>query len=378
MNEQNSRRILLTGVMAVVVSLLVVLLQPTLIRWDDVLFSELLRAFKDLSGTVSGGTRESVSQLSLPRLAAEGFFFSAASAFVAYRLSRTTMLFLMVQLCVLSVLYQSLGWRFANLQGYSVSLLVSIFLGCIVGLGLKRMDENRLASDALRVQLELRNRELLESRLAIVKQDERERRLLAADLHDQVLNDLKKISEQVDTLSSTPEEGFGQQIQSSLKAVMGEIREIMDNLCPVVLEHFGLAAAVEECLEKGAQRSGFEFQLDQRAPESYINNLSTVEKQLLFRLVQESVTNICKHADASRVCVTFEDGGNQLVISVEDNGKGIAKEMVAESSRGLLYMKLRAALIGAQIHWLAGAEKTGTRVEIRTRPSADLAHADGQ
>ncbi len=375
MKEADSRRIVRIGMAALVVSVLVVLLHPTFLYWDTVVFAELLRAFKDLSGTASQATTATVSQVSWPKLATEAFFFAAAAAFVSLRVNTTTMLFLMVQLCVLSVFYQSVSWRFASAQGYPISLVVSIFLGCIAGLALKRSDENRLTADALRVQLELRNRELLESRLAIVKQDERERRLLAADLHDQVLNDLKKISEQVDTLSVTPEPGCGQQIQSSLKRVMGDIREIMDNLCPVVLEHFGLAAAVEECLEKGAQRSGFEFFLEQRAPESLIKNLSTVENQLLFRLIQESITNICKHAEASRVCVTFEDGGNQLVISVEDNGKGIAKDSVADASRGLLYMKLRAALIGAQINWSSGADKTGTRVEIRTLPSGDVRQA---
>lgn len=373
MKSPINHRILHVGIVALVTSILLVLLHPTLASLDASLFAELLEAFKDLSGTVSKGPgTATVSALNWLKLLCETFFFAVIAAFAAYRLNKTTVFFLMVQLCVLSVIYQSLSWRFANLQGHPVSLLVSIFVGCAAGLALKGFDENRLASDALRIQLELRNRELLESRLAIVKQDERERRLLAADLHDQVLNDLKKISEQLDTLSTPSEQEFSKQIQSSLKSVMGEIREIMDNLCPVVLEHFGLAAAVEECLEKGAQRSGFDFLLEQRAPESYINNLSTVEKQLLFRLVQESVTNICKHAQATHVRVTFEDGGNQLLISVQDNGKGLNKDALADSSRGLLYMKLRAALIGAQIHWSPGADNIGTRVEIRTLPSAGV------
>lgn len=369
MSVESHKKIVYIVVVALFVFSFVMLLKPFLSALDSSCFGELLHGFRELSGAAANTARQPPLSndfvFGLP-----SFLFALAATFIGYRMNRQTTLICVVQLSIATLFYQWLTWTTSNLQGFPLCYLLSVLFGALAGSALKSLDEGSHYADSLRAELELRNSELLESRIAIVKQDERERRLLAADLHDQVLNDLKKISQDVESFSSGAESVSAQKIQTDLRTVMSDVREIMDNLCPVVLEHFGLPAAVEECLEKGAQRAGFEFSFEQRAPESLVNQLSVVEKQLIFRLIQESITNICKHAQAASVSVTFEDVGNQLVVTVDDDGKGIAKESIAESSRGLQYMKLRAALIGAQIHWLSGNGRIGTRVEIRALPPA--------
>jgi signal transduction histidine kinase len=93
--------------------------------------------------------------------------------------------------------------------------------------------------------------------------------------------------------------------------------------------------------------------------------LSMVEQSLLYRLVQESITNACKHAEASTVRTVVEMDGNHLVISVADDGKGIDKAKWRDDSRGVRYMRQRADLIGASIAWRPGEGDKGTVVEIR-------------
>jgi len=90
-----------------------------------------------------------------------------------------------------------------------------------------------------------------------------------------------------------------------------------------------------------------------------------VEQSLLYRLVQESITNICKHAGATVVRGTVEMEGEHLLIKVTDNGRGIDPAKLREDSRGVRYMRQRADLIGATIAWRPGEDGKGTTVEIR-------------
>ena len=328
---------------------------------DGKVFSELVESFQDLSGTPLSKGRAG----DLP-LTGGVFVLSAAACWIGYKLRNAAFAFGLLQLAVVSVIYQWLCWRFVGLSdGYPVSNLLAILLSGGGGLIVRRAEEQRRLAEAARIELELRNRELNESRLAMVTQDERERRLMAADLHDQVLNDLKKIVQKVE--ADTP----AAEVRRELKNVMESIREIMDNLAPVMLEHFGLAAAIEDILEKGAQRSAFEFKFEQLAPEAALKNFDAIEQQLLYRLVQESITNICKHAQAKHVTVSIKQDAGQLIFSVDDDGVGLKQGALSDSSRGLLYMKLRAALIGANLHWSVPESGIGTRLEIRTRPAKE-------
>jgi signal transduction histidine kinase len=147
--------------------------------------------------------------------------------------------------------------------------------------------------------------------------------------------------------------------------VMREIREVMDSLSPSVLEHLGLAAAIEDCLRRGSERSNFRTRFKSRIENEDVECLSMVEKGLLYRLVQESITNICKHAGASTVRTTMEIDGDELLIRVIDDGKGIDPNMMRGDSRGVKYMRYRADLIGATIAWKPGENGKGTTVEIR-------------
>jgi signal transduction histidine kinase len=291
--------------------------------------------------------------------------FSSVAAWSAFKLSAFARVLVLVQLFVLSVLAIMGLKQFLQIQAHPICYFIAVFAGCLAGYCLRLMELRRRKQEAQYYELLLRNKELQETKLLLVKQDEIERRMLAADLHDQVLNDLKAVRQKLDSYINSQEPALADSIKSLLNQAMDEIREVMDSLCPSALEHLGLVAAMEDCLRRGAERGGFKVRFKNKVAGDEFAALSMVEQSLLYRLVQESVTNICKHADASLVRGTVELEGDQLIVKVADNGRGIDPSRLREDSRGVRYMRQRADLIGATIAWRPGEDGKGTTVEIR-------------
>ncbi len=294
--------------------------------------------------------------------------FSAASMMAIFKIhDRTRSLLVILQLIVLSVLYQWALWQFLALHGHPLGYAAAVALGAAAGGLFRTRETDRRAKEVQYYELMLRNRELAETRIALIKQDEVERRMLAADLHDQVLNDLKQVLHRFENYVKEPTDTENaEKIRSMTNQVMREIREVMDSLCPSVLEHLGLGAAIEDCLRRGSERSGFKVRFRGKVEQEELQVLSLIEQSLLYRLVQESITNICKHAEAKTVRATLEkEEETTLVVRITDDGKGIDPTKMRADSRGLRYMRLRAELIGATISWMAGENAKGTTVEIR-------------
>lgn len=293
------------------------------------------------------------------------FLFAAAATYCGFRLPAVPRTLVLIQLFVLSILGIVGLWQFLRVSSQPLAYFFVVFAGCAFGYGLRLIEKQRERQAAQYYELLLRNRELIETKLLLVKQDEIERRMLAADLHDQVLNDLKAVKNKLASFLEQPDKAVADSIQGTLNQAMVEIREVMDSLCPSALEHLGLVAALEDCLRRGAERGGFKVRFKSQVTNADLQCLSMVEQSLLYRLVQESVTNICKHAGASLVRGVLEQDGDFLVVKVTDNGCGIDPTKLRDDSRGVRYMRQRADLIGATIAWRAGEDGKGTCVEIR-------------
>jgi signal transduction histidine kinase len=307
-----------------------------------------------------------------PALLLKGFFqlvpilvFAAAATWSGFRLSVVPRLLVLVQLFVLTLLSVVGFWQLFKVPGHPLGYFTAVFVGTLGGYSLRRLELQRRKQESQFYELFLRNKELQETKLQLVKQDEIERRMLAADLHDQVLNDLKAVRHKLDSYLVTPDAAVADSIKSLLNQAMDEIREVMDSLCPSALEHLGLVAALEDCLRRGSERGGFKVRFKSKLQNEALDVLTMVEKSLLYRLVQESVTNICKHAGASIVRAAVDMDGEHVSIKVTDNGRGIDPAKLREDSRGVRYMRQRADLIGATIAWRSGEDGKGTTVEIR-------------
>lgn len=290
---------------------------------------------------------------------------SYGSFFIGFKLTKVPRLLATMQMIVVSILIDWLVWATLQTPAQPLAHLSSIVLACGAGYVFRLAAKREQRYESQYYELMLRNRELQETRLQIVKQDEVERRMLAADLHDQVLNDLKALKQKFDDYSKAPDKEIEKKIHELLQQATGEIREVMDSLCPSALEHLGLLAAIEDCARRGAERGGFKARFKASAAGQDIEVLSMIEQSLIYRLVQESITNIIKHASASTVRVFADVEREHLIIKVVDDGKGIDPEKINQDSRGLRYMRQRADLIGATIAWQAGEGGKGTIVEIQ-------------
>jgi signal transduction histidine kinase len=282
-----------------------------------------------------------------------------------FKIDGAAKIFSWLQLLAASVLFQWAAWTTFHAQGHPIGLTSAFTFGILAGSVFKLYAKYSQKQEAQFYALLLRNKELQEARVQMVKQDEIERRMLAADLHDEVLNDLKALKQKIDTYKQVPHEATAADIEELLQKAMTEIREVMDSLCPSALEHLGLIAAIEDCVKRGAERANLKFRFKNNSSPEDTERLTAVEKSLLYRIVQESVTNVCKHAEASLVRTTIELQNHDLVIAITDDGKGMHSKKVAQDSRGLRYIKQRADLIGAAVSWFSGQNGTGTTVEVR-------------
>ena len=228
-------------------------------------------------------------------------------------------------------------------------------------------------------------RELIEGLLQFVTLVESERKLLAADLHDQTLSDLRELVRLARRLFDKPEDAMSQDVRNGLaklifglEAAMDEVRRAMENLSPSALDTLGFVPAIESCLSRASQSSERPF-LTRLACLARGDDIAMSETKqlLLYRIVQEALNNISKHAQARFVEVVIMREGDSLLIRVSDDGRGITPSGDLGRARGLENMRYRARLIGAELTWLKATGRRGTVVEVRVPIQGSGAYIQG-
>jgi len=309
--------------------------------------------------------------------------FVTCGTIAGYHWSPRLRILLFAQLLALNLLLHGI----LTMSGESPTMPISLFIASTVGLAygslIKTMKDTRQQLIAKDAAIEGLDAELSKSTLQLVKDDETERRVLAGDLHDQVLNDLKLLRERVNKIpkiksgieseiaSESPGEAIIEleiaEIDGLIDRSMQQIREVMDSLSPAVLQHLGFVDALEDCVRSGSERANYKVRFRCNIEHRDFDLFNQTELTLLYRLVQESVTNICKHAQATIVkCIITADGDN-ITIAISDDGKGMDVSNRSSQSRGLQYMRQRASIIGATINWRPGEDNKGTSVIITIR-----------
>ena len=140
------------------------------------------------------------------------------------------------------------------------------------------------------------------------------------------------------------------------------VRRIATELRPGILDHLGLAAALEWQANEFQNRTGIKCDVQVRLAEAILDpELNTT----LFRIFQETLTNIIRHAGATHVTVELKQIGGQIILEVRDNGRGISREEITNTqSMGLLGMRERAALLGGRFRIGALPRGKGTKVKV--------------
>ena len=153
-------------------------------------------------------------------------------------------------------------------------------------------------------------------------------------------------------------------MRSSVEDTVAELRSIARGLRPSVLDDLGLVASINQVLTEATEREGFQslFTVD-----GTVTRLPPAVELAVFRIAQEAVTNVGRHARASRVDVTLQFGDGWLGLSVTDDGAGFDPESEFwgdTQSLGLPGMSERARLIGGRLKVTSQAGR-GTTVQVR-------------
>jgi len=204
---------------------------------------------------------------------------------------------------------------------------------------------------AERMRLEESRKELLRK---IVTLQEDERRRIARELHDQLGQSVSALGLGLAVLANPGvEAGQRQDTLARLQEMLVQIDKDMNRLAldlrPTALDDLGLVAAVQYYVERWAERSG--IQAEFQANGLTMVQLSGEVESVIYRVVQEALTNVLKHAAAQRVGVILEQRNNQVNVIVEDDGCGfdldaLQRVPTARRQLGLLGMQERVALVG--------------------------------
>lgn len=221
-----------------------------------------------------------------------------------------------------------------------------------------------LAEEALRRSKE----ELHELASAAHRAREQEKSRIARELHDELGQALTALQMDVawcrDKMAPD-KDGMAMRIarmEALLETTVAATRRISSDLRPLMLDDLGLQPALEWLVESFTERTSVSCEL---AVGNADLELPDLQATAVFRTVQESLTNIAKHASASRVDVAIEHRDSELTVSVRDDGVGFLPEDSRKpNSYGLLGLRERAALLGGEAR-VTSAPGRGTHVEVR-------------
>jgi signal transduction histidine kinase len=218
----------------------------------------------------------------------------------------------------------------------------------------------------LDTDLRQRNKELAEARESMQVRAEEERQRIAEDLHDETLPALSSVARMADRLAEQLSDNpVPAQMREKLDLAVGEMRRVINDLHPSVLETMGFKPALENLAVMLSRETGIESTFtDGDGNDDY--DLNNFTKLQLYRIVQEALNNVQKHSQAKLVDVSIGKTEHNLIISVADNGKGIDTRAIRRDSHGLLNIRQRAQLIGAQVEWKK-PEKYATGTELRLK-----------
>jgi len=232
------------------------------------------------------------------------------------------------------------------------------------------IEDRKKAEDALQHSLE--ELRALAAHLQSVREEERRR--VAREIHDELGQALTGIMlESASLIRELPKDAKQQSTRAELIMKLADetiqtVRRISTELRPGILDDLGLMAAVEWAAEEFQSRTGTNCRLD--LPEDDIV-IDRERATALFRILQETLTNVARHANATQVNVRLAKEKGSLLLEVHDNGKGISKEQLsAGRSLGILGMRERAVLLGGGLA-ISGAPGQGTTIKVRIQETYD-------
>jgi len=202
---------------------------------------------------------------------------------------------------------------------------------------------------------------------SLIQVQEQERRNIARELHDEIGQSLTAIKiDMLNIMRYTRSVKIQDQLKDSIQLVeesLNEVRELSLKLRPSILDDLGLLPAIRWYVDRQSQRTGIKGRVITKQIEE---NLSPEIQITCYRIVQEAITNIIKHADAGTFSVEFVKKSNDLHLWITDDGIGYdvslaRKKAINGQSSGVLGMQERAELVGGWLD-IYSSPKKGTKV----------------
>jgi signal transduction histidine kinase len=195
----------------------------------------------------------------------------------------------------------------------------------------------------------------------VVEAQELERRRLARELHDETGQALTSILLGVKAIRASNTPADAERAESDVRAqivqALQDVRALAVELRPAALDDFGLVAALERLAETFQARSGLETlvqaNIDGRLPPEI--------EIVLYRVVQEALTNVIKHAGAEHVSIVLRSRNGSVAATIDDDGRGFVQEDVRDGALGLLGMRERLALVGGTLE-VESSPDSGTTI----------------
>lgn len=234
---------------------------------------------------------------------------------------------------------------------------------------LRDITESKMAAEALRQSqsvLREKQEELQALAEKLLMAQDQERRRIARELHDDFNQRLAALSVELETLERAPA-ALPEPVARQLAVIRGQVGRLSDDLHdlayklhPSLLEHVGLEVAMRDHVTEFTKRHGLPATFTAReVPESIVPEVATN----LFRVMQESLQNVVKHAEATEVTVRLSGSSRGLGVSVRDNGKGfdLENKQAQIKGLGLVSMQERARALGGCLR-IHSIPRDGTKV----------------
>lgn len=238
--------------------------------------------------------------------------------------------------------------------------LLQLFLGLLALKG--------LVLAAVQTTLKESRDGLAELSRRLLSAHENERRTIARGLHDDVGQTLAAVKMglegvQVQVGPGPARTPLAEQVRT-VDGLLRTVRDLSFELHPAILDDLGLSSALRQHVDRISRRAGFRVNLDVRVGDL---RLPAQIEAACFRLVQEAMNNVVRHAHATDVAVTVVEGPDSVDVTVQDNGVGFDTRRVDAGRRtgiGLLSLHERAAMVGGEV-LVESVPGTGTTVFVR-------------
>jgi two-component system sensor histidine kinase UhpB len=143
-------------------------------------------------------------------------------------------------------------------------------------------------------------------------------------------------------------------------ATLQDVRRLAVELRPKALDDFGLVPALQRLTDTFSEQTGIALELESRLPET---RLPSEVETVLYRVVQEALTNVVKHARAEHVSILLRERDGAVAAVIEDDGRGFSLEAAEEEGLGLVGMRERVSLVDGRLD-VESTEGGGTTIVV--------------